>query len=159
MKRDLKLLDPYFNYAPWIWGVNKECNQTPFNYVIKDSPFFDGFEAIDTIMYTNEELRTISWLSSRHIKRIAYNPKNIDYYFQSLGLLGYDESSFDIICQGINCPCSIDQDITFSEWHTLPDGRTPELWSQEEKGKIERELYLDRLDIPHEYQEGEAPMK
>ena len=159
MKRELKELSPTFNFSPELWGITKECNQKDFDYVISDSPYFEAFEAITPSNYAEEDLRTIAYLAPRHINRIAYNPKHIDYYFQCLGLLPYNETSFDINCIDINCPCAIEKDIPFSEWKELVNGRTPILWMQEEKGSVMKEIYLDHLDTPLEFQERETPTK
>ena len=70
--------------------------------------------------YTDDELRTISYLAPLQRSRVAYNPKNIDYYLRTLGNIKYSESAMNILCfNGGECG-NENENITYEEWLLLP---------------------------------------
>ncbi len=69
--------------------------------------------------YTNDELRTISYLAPFQRSRVAYNPKNIDYYLRTLGHIEYSQSAMEILCfNGGECG-NENENISYQEWLSL----------------------------------------
>ena len=157
----LKGLDPFYLFSPWIWGLKTDCITDDSTYIIRDSPYFNEFKAIQSNLdnYTDEDLRTMSYLARNYRDKVAYDPKNLDRYFQSIGLLPYGDRCFDMVCVNIDCPCDIDKDITYEDWKTLEDGRVPNVWKLEEKSSVQKRVYIESFDTPAIHIEKETPMK
>ena len=69
--------------------------------------------------YSSEDLKTISHLAPFQRNRVAYNPKNIDYYLRTLGNIPYNESAIDILCfEGGQCG-NENKNIPYEEWILL----------------------------------------
>lgn len=103
--------DPYYYIAPYLSQME----------IGKDCPFFadNRITLIDTDI-ASEDLKTMSYLATFYRDKIAYSPKNIDYYLRALGHLSHNESGMDIVCyENVNCTDPLITEIPYSEWLLL----------------------------------------
>ena len=162
---DVKELNPFWNVAPYFFETitfSPSCDdyQNGSSMLnIKDSPYFpDNNITIDEVE-DNEDLRTIAHLGKFFKNRVAYDPKNMDRYLWSLGILPYSETAFDVVCYSV-CDCSdVSKDIPYSLWRTLPDGKTPLIVTLTDKANLEQDWYIESFDTPSEYNERETPIR
>lgn len=132
--------DVYYHIAPHLSSkeITKDCPFFEDNRITLSEEIFDienntttypsedlypseDEYPIDVIFrdYTSEELKTISYLGLFQRNRVAYNPKNIDFYLRTLGYLGYSESMMNILCfSGGECG-SETENINYEEWKLL----------------------------------------
>ena len=133
--------DIYYYIAPHLSKstITKECPFFQDNRLTLSTELVDPLENIDiypstqeypsdtlypsnTVIfrdYTSEELKTIAYLGLFQRNRVAYNPKNIDFYLRTLGYLAYDKSLMNILCfEGGECGNET-KNIDYEEWTQL----------------------------------------
>jgi len=104
-------IDVYYHIAPYLSTeiVDASC------------PFFaDNRITIDENSTNSDDLKTISYLAPFQRSRVAYNPKNIDYYLRTLGHIKHSETASNILCFMDGECGNENRNITYEEWLKIP---------------------------------------
>ncbi len=111
--------DVYYFIAPYLSRkeISLDCPFFKDNRVSIQSEV--GFPDTLTDKQISDNLKTISWLSLFQRNRVAYNPKNIDYYLRTLGYIKYNESAMDILCFEDGECGNENKNITYEEWLSI----------------------------------------
>jgi len=83
-----------------------------------EHPFFNQIRVYPKGSFTSEEYKTMSHLSKFYRSRIAYNPKNIDNFFWSIGEAQRGERTFDMMACN---PLDTTDQITIEEYLLLDE--------------------------------------
>ncbi|MGW8169629.1 MAG: hypothetical protein ACWGHH_06460 [Sulfurovaceae bacterium] len=108
-----KNIDVYYYIAPYLFrgDIDAACPYFQDNRITLNQ----------SIQYTSDELKSISYLAKMYRNKIAYSPKNIDYYLQAIGYVKFNESAIDILCfETLDCATHTGE-ITYQEWLLLDD--------------------------------------
>ncbi|NOR58755.1 MAG: hypothetical protein GQ474_09565 [Sulfurimonas sp.] len=102
--------DPYYSIIPYLYDgeIDATC------------PFFEDNRITVSDTLSSEDLKTMSYLAQRYRSRVAYNPKNIDYYMRALGHIDYSQSAMDMVCFPKAECGQLANTIKFQEWLALP---------------------------------------
>lgn len=104
--------DPFYYFAPYFFdgGIDKQC------------PFFrDNRVTLPLAQLSSSDLKTISYLAPFYRNRVAYNPKNIDYYLRATGWMKYDDTAMDIIVYRENMCGDPSGEIMYQKYLKNPD--------------------------------------
>jgi len=102
--------DPHYHIAPYL--SSRE--------ILRDTTFFQDNRITLSDYTASEDLKTMSYLAPFYRNRVAYNPKNIDFYLRSLGHLKYSEVGMKLICYEKALCGKEEGSISFEEWKLLP---------------------------------------
>jgi hypothetical protein len=79
----------------------------------------DSIDSVGMLNKLSEDLKTMTYLSTFQRSRVAYNPKNIDFYLRTLGHITYSESAVNVVCFNEGSCGDENGQITFEEWKSL----------------------------------------
>ena len=103
------ITDPHYNIAPYFYDgeIGTDCT------------FFADNRITLAEFNSSDDLKTISYLAPFYRNRIAYNPKNMDFYLRCIGHLSYSESAMDIVCYDKSTCGEEANSILYKDWLLL----------------------------------------